>query len=423
MIRTAFSLHLEGSESSLFVLIDFDKHLENTIILRLFKDWLNRIKNTKNTIVLIGPECKLPKELESEAGHIVGGYPDEKEISSILKTTFSELIRNEKGTVSLNLDEMQRMIKALKGLSVQQIRNVVTQCFIEHHLLDIRDLETIESCKRKIFDQEGLLDFSMTETRENIANFDNLKRWLSERRDSFVSQSNTLPAPRGVLLMGVQGCGKSLAVKVVAKELGLPLYMLDVGRLYGQYIGQTEQNLRKALKTVDQLSPLCLWIDEIEKGFAASHGESDGGVSQRVLGTFLTWMQERKSSCFVAATANDVYRLPPEFLRKGRFDEIFFVDLPDQKTRESLLSIHLKKRKLDPQKFDIRSLAAETADFNGAEIEQAIISALYRASSRKEPVTTRHILEQIHSTKPLALLKQEEIATLRDWAKERTIPA
>ena len=423
MIRTALSLHPDGSESGLFVLIDFDKHLENTIVLRFFKDWLNRIKNTKNTIVLIGPECKLPKDLEPEAGHIVGGYPDEKEIAAILKATFSELIRNEKGKVSLAADEAQRIVRALKGLSVQQIRNILTQCFIEDRLLDIRDLETIESCKRKLFDQEGLLDFSTTETRENIANFDNLKRWLSERVGSYTSASNALPPPRGVLLMGVQGCGKSLAVKVVAKELGLPLYRLDVGKLYGQYIGQTEQNLRRALKTVDQLSPLCLWIDEIEKGFAASHGESDGGVSQRVLGTFLTWMQERKSSCFVAATANDVYRLPPEFLRKGRFDEIFFVDLPDPKTRETLFSIHLKKRKLDPQKFDLRPLAAETADFNGAEIEQAIISALYRASSKKEPVTTLHVLEQIRATKPLALLKEEEISSLRDWAKERTIPA
>jgi SpoVK/Ycf46/Vps4 family AAA+-type ATPase len=224
-------------------------------------------------------------------------------------------------------------------------------------------------------------------------------------------------------LMGVQGCGKSLAIKVVAKELKLPLYRLDIGRLYSQYIGQTEQNLRKALKMVDQLSPLCLWIDEIEKGFAASFGETDGGVSQRVLGTFLTWMQERKSRCFLAATANNVHRLPPEFLRKGRFDEIFFVDLPDQKTRESLFRIHLKKRGLDPQGFDLRGMAETAADFSGAEIEQAIISALYRASSRKVPVTTDHILEQIRATKPLALLKDEEISLLREWAKERTIPA
>jgi len=223
--------------------------------------------------------------------------------------------------------------------------------------------------------------------------------------------------------MGVQGCGKSLAVKAVAKELGLPLYRLDIGKLYSQYIGQTEQNLRKALGIVDKLCPLCLWIDEIEKGFAASAGESDGGVSQRVLGTFLTWMQERKSNCFLSATANDVYRLPPEFLRKGRFDEIFFVDLPDLKIREFLFMIHLRKRGLDPEKFNGKLLAEKAVDFSGAEVEQAIISALYRASSKNQPVSTEHILQQICSTKPLALLKQEEISILREWAKERTISA
>ena len=423
MIRTVFSLtKTESSESGLYVFKDFDKHLENTLILRLFKDLVNQFRNSKNTIILIGSEYRLPRDIEADAGHIVGGYPDEKEIASILEGIFNELIRIEKGKVSLSSDEIQRVIKSLKGLSAQQIRNVVTQCFIDDHLLDIKDLNTIETCKKKIFDQEGMLEFSVTEVKESIANFDNLKRWLSERRESFVNDIPSLPPPRGVLLMGVQGCGKSLAIKAIAKELGLPLYRLDIGKLYGQYIGQTEQNLRRALKTVDQLAPMCLWIDEIEKGFAASHGESDGGVSQRVLGTFLTWMQERKSSCFLAATANDVYRLPPEFLRKGRFDEIFFVDLPDQKVRESLFTIHLKKRGLNPQQFDVTSMAEKSFDFSGAEIEQAIISALYRASSRKEPVSTQHILEQIHTTKPLALLKQEEIATLREWAKERTIP-
>jgi SpoVK/Ycf46/Vps4 family AAA+-type ATPase len=336
---------------------------------------------------------------------------------------FHEIIRDEKGKVFLTVDETQKITQSLKGLSVQQIRNVIHQCFIDDRLIDIKDLRTVESFKKKLFDQEGLLEFCLTEDKENIANFDNLKRWLNERKESFTGTTSSLPPPRGVLLMGVQGCGKSLSVKALAKELGLPLYRLDTGRLYSQYIGQTEQNLRKALATVDKLSPLCLWIDEIEKGFAASAGESDGGVSQRVLGTFLTWMQERKSTCFLAATANDVYRLPPEFLRKGRFDEIFFVDLPDQEMRMSLFSIHLRKRGLNPETFDCKSFAEKAADFSGAEIEQAIISALYRASSKKEPLSTNHILEQIGLTKPLSLLKQEEISTLREWARERTIPA
>jgi adenylate kinase family enzyme len=424
MIKTILSLiKSDRSESGLFVLKDFEKHLENSILLRLFKDLVNLIRNTKNTIVILSPEYKLPKDIEPDTAHIVGGYPDEKEIASVLKGTFNELIKNEKGTISLAVDEIQKVIKSLKGLSVQQIRNVINQCFIDDHLIDIKDLSTIESCKKKLFDQEGLLEFCITEDKENIANFDHLKRWLNERKESFLWEASSLPPPRGVLLMGVQGCGKSLAIKAVAKELGLPLYRLDIGRLYGQYIGQTEQNLRKALAIVDKLSPLCLWIDEIEKGFAASAGESDGGVSQRVLGTFLTWMQERKSKCFLAATANDIYRLPPEFLRKGRFDEIFFVDLPDQEIRRSLFIIHLRKRGLNPEEFNCQLLSEKAVDFSGAEIEQAVISALYRASSKKEPVSTHHILEQIDLTKPLALLKQEETTSLREWAKERTIPA
>ncbi len=387
MIRTVLSLiKSDRSESGLFVLKDFDKHLENSILLRLFKDLVNLVKNTKNTIVIVSPEYKLPKDIEPEAARIVGGYPDEKEIAAVLKETLNELIKNEKGRVSLTVDEIQRIIKSLKGLSVQQIRNVINQCFIDDHLIDVKDLDTIESYKKKLFDQEGLLEFCITEDKENIANFENLKRWLSERKESFS-------------------------------------WRLDIGRFYSQYIGQTEQNLRRGLATVDKLSPLCLWIDEIEKGFAASAGESDGGVSQRVLGTFLTWMQERKSKCFLAATANDIYRLPPEFLRKGRFDEIFFVDLPDQEIRTSLIVIHLRKRGLTPEKFDCKLLAEKAADFSGAEIEQAIISAIYRASSKKEPISTALILEQIGLTKPLALLKEEEISSLRDWAKERTIPA
>ena len=424
MVRTVLTLVKDRVEPGLFVLKDFDKHLENVVILRLFKDLINLIKNTKNTVVLVAPEYKLPKDIEPDAGHIVGGYPDEREIASIVKETCNELARHDKRIkTSLTAEEIQKAILSLKGLSVQQIRNILNQCLVDDGVLDVNDLKRIESYKRKLFDQEGLLEFCGTESKDNIANFDNLKRWLEERRNSFIQKTSSIPVPKGVLLMGVQGCGKSLAVKAIAKELALPLYRLDVGRLYSQYIGQTEQNLRRALGIVDKLSPLCLWIDEIEKGFAASMGETDGGVSQRVLGTFLTWMQERQSSCFVAATANDVGRLPPEFLRKGRFDEVFFVDLPDAATRRSLFAIHLKKRNLDPHAFDCDVLSEKAVDFSGAEIEQTIISALYRASGRREPISTTHILEQIASTKPLAVMKSEEIEFLRDWARERTIPA
>ena len=413
---------------SLFVLLDFDKHLGDTVNLRLFKDSINRFKDSKNTFVIVSPEYNLPKDIETEAAHIIGEYPAEDEIRETIEESFSELKRTTPEVkIGASYKELKRIISALKGLSIQQIRNIVTQCFLNDNILDLNDIKSIESFKKKTFDQEGLLEFCLTEDKDNIAGFNNLKRWLSERSDAFAVDKAypllvSLPIPKGVLLMGVQGCGKSLAAKIIARELNLPLYRLDLSSLYSKYIGETEQNMRKALKVVEQLSPVCLWIDEIEKGFAASGGDIDGGVSMRLLGTFLTWMQEHQSSVFITATANDISMLPPEFLRKGRFEEIFFVDLPDEQARETLFKIHLKKRSLKPEDFDIKQLAGMAVDFSGAEIEQAIISALYRASSGKEPISTRHIIEQIESTKPLAVLKCEEITGLRAWAKERTVP-
>jgi len=429
MLNTVLAL-IKPSESGeikpgLFVLKDFEKYLDDVLTLRLFKDVINQIKGTKNTFVILSAEYKLPKDIEADSAHLIGGYPSEDEIKTVIRETVKELKRtNKKIIVSLTVEDYKKITNALKGLSIQQIRNVINQCLLGDNVLNIYDLDTIETYKRKVFDQEGLLEFYLTEDRSNIAGFDNLKRWLSERKECFSSdKNNSLPVPKGLLLMGVQGCGKSLAVKVIARELNLPLYRLDLARLYSKYIGETEQNLRKALMVVEKLCPLCLWIDEIEKGFAASGGDIDGGVSQRILGTFLTWMQERKSDCFLAATANDIYRLPPEFLRKGRFDELFFVDLPDAESKEQLFKIHLQKRGLNPEDFDLKKLVDIAVDFSGAEIEQAIISALYKASSEKAAISTKHIVEEIKSTKPLAVLKEEEITTLRVWAKERTIPA
>jgi len=411
--------------AGLFVLKDFDRYLDDAVVLRLFKDLINKIRNTRNTLVILAPTYKLPPDVEPYAAHIMGGFPDRQEICNVIDETIEEFRRSNKPVIStLNDKETEEVVRTLKGLSIQQIRNILNKCILDDNRLSVDDLGRIESSKKEIFDREGVLEFCISESGSSIADFDNLKRWLSERKTSFRPDNPfSLPPPKGVLLMGVQGCGKSLAIKVIARELSLTLYRLDLTKLYSKYIGETEQNLRKALKTVEQLSPLCLWIDEIEKCFAASSGEIDGGVSQRILGTFLTWMQERKPDCFLAATANNIYMLPPEFLRKGRFDEIFFVDLPNVELRENIFKIHLAKRRLDPAKFDCKSLAEKSADFNGAEIEQAVISALYRATSRKEQISTGHIIEQLESTKPLAVVKKEEVEELREWARHRTVPA
>ncbi len=410
-------------KNGLFVFKDFERYLDDSMVLRLFKDMVNKIRNTRNTVVIVASAYKLPQDLEPYTAHIIGGYPAEEEISIVIRETISELYRSTPQIrVALSAGDNKNLAKTHNGLSVQQIRIVISECLLDDNSFNIEDLHKIEKCKKRIFDREGILEFCLSESGSNIANFDNLKRWLAERRQSFTA-GESLPPPKGLLLMGVQGCGKSLAVKVIARELNLPLYRLDLTKLYSKYIGETELNLRKALKIVEKLSPMCLWIDEIEKCFTASDGEIDGGVSQRILGTFLTWMQERQGGCFIGATANNIYMLPPEFLRKGRFDEIFFVDLPNEELRRGIFEIHLAKRGLKSDTFDCALLAKQSPDFNGAEIEQAVISALYRASSEKEPISTDHILEQLRSTKPLAVVKQEDVAMLRDWAKDRTVSA
>lgn len=420
-----YLIHLDDAPDGLYVFKDMEKYLNEPLILRLFKDVVNRIKNSKSTVVILSAEYKLPRELEADSGHIIGGIPSGEELEKVFSEMLEELQwQHEALRITLSPEDCSRILNALRGLSIQQIRNVLTRCIIEDNVFTVRDLSFIEDYKRKTFDQEGLLEFCLTEGQEAMAGFSNLRQWLSDRKMSFREASSPgLPPPKGVLLMGVQGCGKSLAVKIISRELSLPLYRLDLGRLYSKYIGETEQNLRKAFAIVEKMCPLCLWIDEIEKGFAVSSGDMDGGVSKRILGTFLTWMQERKATCFIAATANDVYHLPPEFLRKGRFDEIFFVDLPDQAAREEIFKIQIRKRNLLPEHFDSVCLAEASQGFNGAEIEQAVISALYRSSSKKTTPDTSEIKEQLLATKPLSVLKREEIENLREWAKERTIPA
>src|SRR3989338_5183319 len=271
----------EELKPGLFVLKDFEKYLEDALTLRLFRDIINRTKGTKNTFVIVSAEYKLPKDIEADSAHLIGGYPVEDEIKTVIKETAEELKRtNKKVRVSLSLsdEELSKIANALKGLSIQQIRNVINQCLLADYILDIKDLSIIETYKKKVFDQEGLLEFYLTEDKNNIAGFDNLKRWLIERKGSFSPDKTTsLPVPKGLLLMGVQGCGKSLAIKVIARELNLPLYRLDLGRLYSKYIGETEQNLRKALMVVEKLCPVCLLIDEIEKRVAAPWGDTCGG--------------------------------------------------------------------------------------------------------------------------------------------------
>jgi hypothetical protein len=412
---------VKDPHSAVFCFCDMDRFLGDAGVARLFKDLLARIKGTPTTAVLLGAEVKPPPDIAPLAARIEGGYPDERQILAEINRMVADFrLRSASLTVDMPPERLRRVVKTLKGLSLQQVRNAMNLCLLNDSAFDASDIPVIEKFKKEAFDRDGILEYFGAEQPDAIAGFSNLKRWIADRKKAFFSEG-PLPPPKGVLLLGVQGCGKSLAAKVAAGELGLPLYRLDLTRLYSKYIGETEENLRKALATVERLSPVCLWVDEIEKIFASSSGDVDGGVSKRVLGTMLTWMQERKDRTFIAATSNDINNLPAELLRKGRFDEIFFADLPGPAEREGIMRIHLAKRGLDPAAFDVRGLALACDGFSGAEMEQAVISALYSASGAGEKTASNHVLEQLRLTRPLSVIKAEAVGFIRGWARERNI--
>jgi SpoVK/Ycf46/Vps4 family AAA+-type ATPase len=288
------------------------------------------------------------------------------------------------------------------------------------------DIPRVLKAKHDLLSQGGLLNLELdTAQFSDVAGVKQLKRWLNQRKPAFLGapEAAGLDAPKGIMLLGVQGCGKSLAAKAVAGTWGLPLLHLDFGSLYNKYIGETERNLREALKTADAMTPCILWIDEIEKSVSTDSGDADGGASQRLLSTLLTWMAERKSRVFIVATANDIQALPPELVRKGRLDEIFFVDLPDAESREEILRIHLDRRKQDPARFDLARLAAACAGFSGAEIEQVVVSALYEAVAEQQPLSDALLAAEIGRTRPLSVVMGEKLQALRTWAADRTVMA
>jgi SpoVK/Ycf46/Vps4 family AAA+-type ATPase len=329
--------------------------------------------------------------------------------------------------VSLSSDEMGELLRHLSGLTATEAKKVLTSAVVEDGLLSGEDIAHAIEAKRRIVEREGLLEYHPVEASlADIADLTGFKAWLSQRtavvRSPDRATAAGLPFPRGVLLLGVPGCGKSLAAKAVANEWRLPLLRLDPSGLYNKYIGESERNFKRAMRTAETMAPVILWIDELEKAFAAG-GTEDGGVSQRILGTFLSWMQERAGDAFVVATANDVQRLPPEFLRKGRFDEVFFVDLPDADTRGEIFRIHLTAREQPAEAFPLAELAAASPGFSGSEIEQAVVSSLYGAFAEQRALTAESLLDEIARTKPLSVTMAEPIARLREWAKGRTVSA
>jgi hypothetical protein len=419
LLRHLATLTVEG----IFHLKDLQAHLTDPATVRAFKEAAQAFSRNRSIIVLSGDAVALPGDLSTLAVPLHLRLPQHDELQQMIHRVLRGLRATHEFDVTLGPDGFEGIVQALSGLTMNQARQALAWAILSDGKLSADDVPRLVKRKGEAIQDGGLLEFyPADENAFELGGFSRLKAWLERARVGFGTEARALglAPPRGVLIVGVQGCGKSLAAKVIAKVWQQPLLKLDAARLYDKYIGESEKNLRKALDIAAAIAPSVLWIDEIEKGFAQG-GDSDGGVSRRMLGSFLTWMQERQANVFVAATANDLSSLPPELLRKGRFDEIFFVDLPDGTERQAIVAIHLRIRKQDPAAFDLAALAAATDGFSGAEIEQAVIASLYRALHAKTALTTPLLLEEIRQTVPLSVSRREEIERIRNTGRQRFV--
>lgn len=411
--------------ASAFVLCDIHPWLEDHLTVRLLKDIALNQRFCEHKVVLISHRLKLPPELTRYAASVSLSMPTDEEILTIIRDEarlWSK--KNKQDRIKTDNLSLEKLVNNLKGLPHQDVRRLAHGAIADDGAITEEDLPELTRAKFELMDMEGVLHFEYSTAHlKDVAGLNKLKAWLEDRRHAIKKEAGaiSLDPPKGVLLFGVQGGGKSLAAKAIAGVWGLPLLRLDMASLFNKYVGETERNLREALKLADVMSPCVLWMDEIEKGLA--QGDSDSGTPQRLLGTLLTWMAERKSTVFMVATSNDISQLPPELMRKGRFDEIFFVDLPDLMAREAIFKIHLEKRGNDTKRFDIKFLAEHAEGFTGAEIEQAIVSAMYASVARAEELSTEKIVEAIQQTQPLSIIMSEKISQLRLWAAERAVSA
>jgi ATPase family associated with various cellular activities (AAA) len=411
------------NEGGVFVLCDFHPYLSDSPkIIRLIKDIaLGKVHSAK-TLVFISHRIELPQELSRYSVKADLALPDENEIMQLIRKEAKKWSQeNGGGRIKTDSKALHMLAGQLQGLPQQDVSRLAYHAIADDGAITDDDIPALHQAKFELLNQQGLLSFEFdTEEFSKVGGLHNLKQWLLQRRSAFIEQSQG-DSPKGVLLLGVQGGGKSLAAKAIAGLWKLPLLRLDMGALYNKYIGETERNLRETLAQAEVMSPCVLWLDEIEKALAS--GNDDSGMSRRLLGYLLTWMAERKSPVFLVATSNDIQSLPAELVRKGRFDEIFFVDLPELDVRREIFEIHLAKRDLDVATFDIAALADVAEDFSGAEIEQAIVAAIYSAEAERRSVDTQSVVAEIERTTPLAVVMAEQLMALRHWALERTVPA
>ncbi len=419
--------HLE-TEPCIAVAMDLASHLQDARTLRALREAIATFREQGGCLILLDHADTFPEVIRQCATPFEMSFASDDEIEKIIRDTLREIHAHTAAVkATLSRKDLRIIVGHLRGLTRTQVAQVIAECVVDDQQFDAADLPIVLARKRQHLEADGVLEHveAPIDIRE-VGGLATLKRWLADRERSFDDEAGRfgLHPPRGVLLLGVQGAGKSMSAKAIATAWKRPLLRLDPGRLYDRYVGESERKLRSALKQAELMAPCVLWIDEIEKGFASAAAHStDGGLSQRMFGTLLTWMQEHTEPVFLVATANNIDALPPELLRKGRFDEIFFVDLPDEDVRRLIFEIHLRKRARDPGEFNLDALAAASLGFSGAEIEQAIIAALHTAYGRDGDLTTKLILEQVAASPPLSQTMAERISRLRSWARGRCVPA
>ncbi len=411
-------------DPGIYIFKDLHPFIDSPATTRWLRDAVASFKGTQKTIILMSPDQTVPIELEKEVVVLDYPLPNLAELDEVLSAQL-EQARARRTTT----EAREKLLKATLGLTRDEAQKVYRKAHVTAGRLTEAEVEIVLSEKKQLIRRNGILEFiEVDETIDSIGGLEELKRWLQQRSNAFTERAREygLPQPKGMLILGVPGCGKSLIAKTTSRLWSLPLLRLDMGRVYdGSTVGRSEANLRSALKTAESISPAILFIDEMDKAFAGSSGssDSDGGTSSRIFGSFLTWMQEKQSPVFVMATANRVERLPGEFLRKGRFDEIFFVDLPNAEERQDIFKIHLQKRRRDIERFDIAQLANVCDGFSGAEIEQAIVAAMYEAFAQEREFTQLDIIAASRATLPLSKTMTEQVTALRDWARQRARPA
>jgi ATP-dependent 26S proteasome regulatory subunit len=413
---------------AIFLLKDFARYCDSDHISRRLRDLADAFRAARRSIVISAASIQLPPEIKNDSSVFQLGLPTAAELAACVNQVLAETSHNQRSPVALEVAQISQLARNLVGFTQDEAAHTLRKCLLERGKADAGLLDAVLDAKRASLRSEGLLETVRRDASfTDVAGLKRLREWVDKRRSALTAEGRQfgLVPPKGILITGVQGCGKSLAARAVAGEWGVELARLDAGALYDKFVGESEKRLRKTLELAQNLAPMVLWIDELEKAFASagSSSDADAGLSQRLLATLLTWMQDRESGVFLAATSNNITALPPEMLRKGRFDEIFFVDLPKTDVRATLFALYLKKSSRNPEDFDLPKLAAASEGFSGAEIEQAVAAGLYTAFDRKQQLSTEILLAEIKGTQPLSVTRAEDIQAIREWAKSRAVPA